>query len=296
MTTELSPDIDVVSPDAPFGRVCTLTELAAAEPGVGRYRGFIDDIWTIGSKVHGGTMVATSAAAATRWLRTVEPDRADMGPIAASADFLGAPEPGEVDFEVNIRKVGRQICLADVELIQRDRSLVRTAFTFGRLDDAQAPPQYAPEHTDLPVEPGPDAIGYEPGSSMGRIVHVARGMELYLDREWAPFIDAEQGVPRMRMWVRPRAGDQAAPDIAAYLAMMVADISPPVPMNLGHFGWAPTVQMTTYLRRRPAPGWLRVIATAHEIGGRMFDCDQIVLDSTGALVAQSRQLAFLPSS
>ncbi|SLI65276.1 Uncharacterised protein [Mycobacteroides abscessus subsp. abscessus] len=26
----------------------------------------------------------------------------------------------------------------------------------------------------------------------------------------------------------------------------------------------------------------------------MFDCDQLVLDSTGAVVAQSRQLALLP--
>lgn len=52
--------------------------------------------------------------------------------------------------------------------------------------------------------------------------------------------------------------------------------------------------MTTYLRRRPAPGWLRIIATTHEVGGRMFDEDQLVIDSTGAVVAQSRQLALMP--
>ena len=94
--------------------------------------------------------------------------------------------------------------------------------------------------------------------------------------------------------MRPRAGDAGDPAVAAYFAMMAADMSPPVAMNRGHFGWAPTVQMTTYLRRRPAPGWLRIIATTHEIGGRMFDEDQLVLDSTGAVVAQSRQLALIP--
>lgn len=293
--TELSADFGAVRADAPFSRVCVLTELAADEPDAGRYRGVIDDIWTIGPKVHGGTMVAGSAAAAARWLRTVEPDRASMAPLSGSTDFLGAPEPGEVLYEVTIRKVGRQICLVDVTLVQRGRPLVRTAFTFGHLDSPDRTPLYAPAHTDLPVEPAADAIGYETGSSMGRIVHVARGMEAFLDREWAPFIHNAHGEPRLRMWLRPRPADQADPEIASYIAMMAADMCPPVPINLGYFGWSPTVQMTTYLRRRPAPGWLRIIATTHEVGGGIFDSDQIVVDSTGALVAQSRQLALLPS-
>ncbi|MFI1464607.1 thioesterase family protein [Nocardia carnea] len=297
MTTETEPgtDIDLVQAEAPFSRVCALTELAADEPGAGRYRGVVDEIWTIGPKVHGGTMVAGSAAAATRWLRTVEPDRAAMAPLSGSTDFLGAPEPGEVLYEVSIRKVGRQICLVDVTLNQRGRPLVRTAFTFGHLDGPERAPLYTPTHTDLPVEPAANAIGYEPGSSMGRIVHVARGMDAFLDRDWARFIDNEQGEPRLRMWLRPRPQDQADPETASYIAMMAADMCPPVPTNLGYFGWSPTVQMTTYLRRRPAPGWLRIIATTHEVSGGMFDSDQIVVDSTGQLVAQSRQLALLPS-
>ncbi|WP_416563794.1 thioesterase family protein [Nocardia testacea] len=293
--TELNAELGVASTDAPFRRVCSLTELAADEPGDGRYRGVIDDIWTIGPKVHGGTMVAGSAAAASRWLRTVEPERATMAPLSGSTDFLGAPEPGEVLYDVTVRKVGRQICLVDVMLVQRGRPLVRTAFTFGHLEGPERPPLYSPEHTDLPVEPTADAIGYEAGSSMGRIVHVARGMDAFLDRGWARFIDNAHGEPRLRMWLRPRPADQADPEIASYIAMMAADMCPPVPTNLGYFGWSPTVQMTTYLRRRPAPGWLRIIATTHEVGGGIFDSDQIVVDSTGALVAQSRQLALLPS-
>ncbi|NUS92984.1 MAG: thioesterase family protein, partial [Nocardia sp.] len=91
--TELSAERELAATDAPFSRVCALTELAADEPGDGRFRGVIDDIWTIGPKVHGGTMVAGSAAAASRWLRTVEPDRASMAPLSGSTDFLGAPEP-----------------------------------------------------------------------------------------------------------------------------------------------------------------------------------------------------------
>ncbi|GAA5101274.1 thioesterase family protein [Nocardia iowensis] len=291
MTTEL--DLDrVTETDAPFSRVLALTELPAKTADTGRYLGSIDKTWTIGKKVHGGTMVAASAAAGLKWLRAADPALAGMAPIAASSDFLGAPDPGEVEYEVHIRKVGRQICLADANLIQHGRTLVRTALTFGHLDDAE--PRYAQEHGDMPVEPPADAIGYEPGSAMGSLVHVGQATELFIDRAWARFLDGEKAEPRLRLWIRPRAADEQDPEVGMLFAMMSADMSPPVPMNLGQFGWAPTVQMATYLRRKPAPGWLRIIASTHEVGNHLFDEDQLVLDHTGAVVAQSRQLALIP--
>lgn len=281
--------------DAPFSRVCAMTELPSEDPALARYAGEIAPIWTIGNKLHGGTMVAATAAAATRRLRTVAPELTDMAPIAASTDFLGAPDPGEVEYEVRVRKTGRQICLVDSSLIQGGRTLVHTALTFGHLDDAD-PAYTAGTHSDMPAEPPAGAEFYTPDSAMSRIVHVSEGAELAIDRDWARFLDGEQGEPRLRMWIRPRAGDQRDPDVAAFFAIMAGDMSPPVSANLGRFGWAPTVQLTTYLRRRPAPGWLRVVATAQTIGERMFDEDQLVLDSTGAVVAQSRQLALIPAS
>ncbi|QBS41684.1 thioesterase family protein [Nocardia sp. CS682] len=291
MTTELGLT-QVTATDAPFSQVLTLTELAPNIPDTGRYLGTIGKTWTIGKKVHGGTMVAASASAGLKWLRVTDPALADMAPIVASSDFLGAPDPGDVEYEVHIRKIGRQICLADVNLIQNGRTLLRTALTFGHLDDAE--PRFAREHSDMAVEPPADAVGYEPGSPMGRIVHVGQAADLYIDREWARFLDGETAEPRLRLWMRPRPADEQDPDVAMFFAMMATDISPPVPYNLGHYGWSPTVQMVSFLRRKPAPGWLRVIATTHEVGGRMFDEDQLVLDSTGAVVAQSRQLALIP--
>ncbi|RMI31034.1 thioesterase family protein [Nocardia stercoris] len=274
--------------DAPFSRVCALTAL-----GDGRYRGEIGPIWTIGPKVHGGTMVAAGAAAATRRLRESQPDLAHMMPIAAASDFLGAPEPGTVEYQVTVRKTGRQIALVDVDMYQGERLCVHTTFTFGQLEGDE-PPQYAASAADdMPAEPFAAAQGYI-GSPMGKIVHVSEGADMAIDPGWARFLDRETGEPRLRIWIRPRPGDQRDEDVFAFFAIMSADMSPPVTMNLGRFGWAPTVQMTTYLRRRPTPGWLRVIATAREIGPRMFDEDQLVLDATGAVVAQSRQLALIP--
>jgi acyl-CoA thioesterase len=100
-----------------------MTELPSRDQDTGRYAGEIAPIWTIGKKLHGGTMVATSAAAATRRLRDTAPGHSGMFPIAASTDFLGAPEPGAVEYEVRIRKTGRQICLVDTSLVQGGRAL-----------------------------------------------------------------------------------------------------------------------------------------------------------------------------
>ncbi|MCX4098790.1 thioesterase family protein [Nocardia sp. alder85J] len=283
------------SDTAPFGRVCAVTELPSDTADIGRYRGFIEDTWTIGPKLHGGTMVAGSAAAATRWLRRTAPALEGMFPIAASTDFLGAPDPGEVEYAVHIRKTGRQISLVEADLVQHGRALVHTTFTFGHLDDT--PPAYAADtFADMPVAPPADALGYGAEAPMGDIVHVAHGASMRMDGEWARFAAGEQGAPRLRLWIRPRPGDEQDDDVAIYFALMAGDISPPVTMNRGVFGWAPTVQLTTYLRRRPAPGWLRVVATSTQIGKRMFDEDQVVIDATGTVVVQSRQLALLPQS
>ncbi|WP_336084209.1 thioesterase family protein [Nocardia sp. SSK8] len=287
MTRELATD-------APFSQVVDLTELTTTDAETGRYAGVIAPTWTIGPKVHGGTMVAASAAAATRWLTEGDESLAQMAPIAASSDFLGAPDPGEVEYAVRIRKKGRQICLADAELIQNGRTLVRTAFTFGHLDAAAT--RWSGPDTDMPAEPTAAAHRYTPDSPMGKVVHVSEGAQVLIDPSQAEFLRGETAAPRLRLWMRPFDGDESDPRVRAAFAMMAADMSPPVPMNLGHFGWSPTVQMTTYLRRIPASGWLRVIATAREVGERMFDEDQLVIDSTGAVVAQSRQLALIPAA
>ena len=96
------------------------------------------------------------------------------------------------------------------------------------------------------------------------------------------------------MWLRPFAADEADTDTALLFALMAGDISAPVTMNRGMFGWAPTVQLTTYLRRRPSPGWLRVMASSTVMGTTWFEEDHLILDATGAVVVQSRQLAMIP--
>ena len=91
-------------------------------------------------------------------------------------------------------------------------------------------------------------------------------------------------------WVRPRG---VAPDVL--FALMCGDVSAPVSFAVNRTGWAPTVQLTAYLRGLPADGWLRVVCTCVQIGQDWFDEDHTVVDCEGRIMVQSRQLAMVPA-
>lgn len=76
---------------------------------------------------------------------------------------------------------------------------------------------------------------------------------------------------------------------------LLVDAAAPVVLEIGE-GGASTVELTVQLRGAPAPGWLACrVATRHVIGG-FAEEDVEIWDSRGELVAQSRQLALLPSA
>lgn len=267
------------------------TDLTGLEPvGNGIYAASVDPIWTIGPKVHGGCMMALCAAAARRALGA----DTDLQPIAVSANYLHAPEPGAVTLTATVRKRGRQVSVVDVELSQGDLVAVSSAVTLGHLDVADPRHQEPLSLSDMPAEPTADAVHVTPAHPMGQIVHVAQGCDLRIDPSAALFLAGQQGEPINRMWLRPFAHDEADSDTALLFAVMAGDISAPVTMNRGMFGWTPTVQLTTYLRRRPAPGWMRVMASATVIGENLFEEDHLILDATGQVIVQSRQLAMIP--
>ncbi|WP_322857631.1 thioesterase family protein [Mycobacterium shigaense] len=266
------------------------TDLTTIEPtGAGTFAATIDPMWTIGSKVHGGCLMALCGAAAHQALGEVA-----LSPIALGANYLSAPDPGEVRLSTSVRRRGRQVCLVDVELSQRDRLAVRCTITLGHLD--VDPPRHQETHalTGMAAEPGADAIPVNSESPVGQIIHVSQGCDLRLDPTASGFLDGKVGPPITRMWLRPLVTDEVDPDKAALFAIMAGDISPPVIMQRGFFGWTPTVQLTTYLRRLPSPGWMRVMASSTLLGDTWFEEDHVIVDAAGHIVAQSRQLALLP--
>jgi hypothetical protein len=134
--------------------------------------------------------------------------------------------------------------------------------------------------------PGLEPIG--PGHPMADIVHLAHGCDI------RPSLTTMQprsdgGPPVIEYWVRPKG---VAPDVL--FALLCGDVSAPVTFGVNRFGWAPTVQLTAYLRALPADGWLRVLCTTVQIGQDWFDEDHVVVDCEGHIVVQSRQLAMVP--
>ena len=86
----------------------------------------------------------------------------------------------------------------------------------------------------------------------------------------------------------------AAFPLASWGCPQCGDVSAPVTFGVNRMGWAPTVQLTAYLRALPAGGWLRVLCTTVQIGQDWLDEDHIVVDCEGRIIVQSRQLAMVP--
>jgi hypothetical protein len=199
------------------------------------------------------------------------------------------------------RKRGRRISVVDVELIQGDRTAVHAVVNLGEPERFLAGGPHGGAAMPLlsanPVvglmapEPPDDIAPIGPGHPLAGMVHLGEGCDIRpVLSTLAPARDGWAGRPPVfQMWARPRG---VAPD--ALFALMCGDLSAPVTFAVDRTGWAPTVQLTAFLRGLPADGWLRVICTCLEIGHDWFDEDHIVVDSLGRIVAQSRQLAMVP--
>ncbi|MCV7316035.1 thioesterase family protein [Mycolicibacillus parakoreensis] len=278
-----------MNPSALFSDAMRLTPLGTGpDPGQARFGGELNEHWTIGPKVHGGAMLALCANAA----RTALGATADgpIQPVAVSGSFLRAPDPGALQLRTRVRKRGRRVSVVDVELDQHERTAVHAVITLGQPEHDAAPLLSVNPIVSLMIpEPPPGLAPIGPGHPMAEIVHLAHGCDIRPAlTTLAPRSDG--GPPVIEMWVRPKG---AAPDVL--FALLCGDASAPVTMALQRPGWAPTVQLTAYLRGMPADGWLRVICTTTEVGVDWFDEDHLVVDCRGRIVAQTRQLAMVPA-
>ncbi|WP_370932331.1 thioesterase family protein [Amycolatopsis sp. cg13] len=253
--------------------------------GDGTFTATLRSEWAIAVHPHGGFLVALLAKTAAAALR--ERGDATVDPLAVSTEFLHAPALGPVLLRTDVRKVGRRVSVVAVSLEQRGRACVEARVTVGRL------PMRRSEWTDLPqmpAEPPSSALQLGKDTPEGPF-HLSAACDVRLDPATAGFVSGRAGdPPRLRMWARPRVGQ---PDV--YFALLAGDLNPPVVANLGRHGWAPTVQMTSLVRTRPAPGWLRILVEARSVHEPWFDSDATVVDAQGRLVAQVRQLALAPA-
>ena len=185
-----------------------------------------------------------------------------------------------------IVRSGRRIATGEATLYQDGKRTLRVTAAFselrpgvGRTVLLAAPPELPPPDEAI------DLMG-------GRVIpelSIAERVEYRVAR-WPGWAQGKpSGRPSQEFWMRYRDGRE--PDLLS-LASLVDAAAPPV-LELGETASA-TIELTVHLRAHPAPGWLACrVATRFVIGG-YHEEDFEIWDSTGALVAQSRQLALLP--
>ncbi|HEX6473063.1 MAG TPA: thioesterase family protein [Streptosporangiaceae bacterium] len=242
----------------------------------GRYAAEIDGDYGFAEAINGGYLMALLLRAAV--------DASPHGhPVATSACFLRVARPGPAEIHVEPRKTGRTTAAARVTLVQGEEPVVDAQVSTATLDAEAAPSWSGRPPPDMPAVD--DCLVFEPRSDTRGF---ADQVDMRFDPETMGWLDGQPaGAPRMRAYFRAREPYQ--PD--AFLLALAVDALPPVVLNTGAAGWAPTVELTWHMRAVPAPGWLALHGSGRLVSDGWFDEEVEVWDATGRLVAQSRQLA-----
>lgn len=249
--------------------------------------GRLSDDWAIGEAINGGLLMALSAEATAR---RSESAGGHVDPLSFSAIFLSPSEPGEVLIEPTILRTGRRMTHAQVRVSQRaDGEQVerfRAFVVLGDLDRDTEPVRKTVVATPIPDPQECVSAASAPPNALTKSGFLKR-WDLRMDPAtvgWA--LGEPSGHAEMQAWLRLADGGELDP--AGLL--LVLDALPPVAFDLGSHGWVPTVEFTGYVRSKPAPGWLHVRLSSEHAAGGLLNEDCQVWDSTGRLVAHSRQL------
>jgi hypothetical protein len=243
----------------------------------------LDPGWDVGGDVlNGGYLLAVAARAAVL-------DSPHPHPVALAASYLRATGPGPVSLDVVPGPAGRTLAHAAVTLRGPDGPSLAVQATTATLTD-DAPLWGSPPPAVAPVEECLASDGTVAGRAT-KEVGLRHRVQTRLDPATAGWLRGEpSGEPVIRAWVRLADGTEPDP----FSLVLFADVLPPTSWAMGRYGWAPTVQLQVLVRALPAPGWCLVEARASEVAGGWLDEDYRIWDSTGRLVAQSRQLARVP--
>jgi len=238
--------------------------------------------------VNGGVLIATV-------LRAVLDSSPHPHPVATSAHFLRVAALAPAQVQVSWLKQGRTAATARAVLIQDSLPVVDVTVTTGRVPDGSAglagddglswtgaPPVLPPIEDCVDLGPWPGTVAADGTAGY------AGQIRLLMDPAATGWHQGEPaGVPEMRGYFRLR--EDREPD--AYLLALAVDALPPVVFGLGATGWAPTVELTWYMRAVPSAGPLRVATRSRHVSGGWFDEEAEVWDAAGRLVAQSHQIA-----
>jgi acyl-CoA thioesterase len=246
--------------------------------GLGRWSTEVSNRWNIGANPNGGYLVASV-------LRAMSEVSSHLDPLTVTSHFLRPGLGGTTGtVEAELVRAGRSLSTVSGRLIQQGKRRVEVLAGFADLSDEHEPVMTIAPPDLPPVGECLERSGLEQGVDLPIMDRVT--VLLHPDQARA----GQAGEPVVSGWIK--FTDDRQPDSLSLT--LFADAFPPSLFGtLGFVGWVPTVELTVHVRRQPAPGWIRArFSTSDLTGGRVIEDGQL-WDSTGALVAQSRQIGLL---
>lgn len=239
-----------------------------------RWEGELHRGWRIGEVPNGGYTLAVAG----RVLREALPH---PDPLTVNAFYLAPTALGPVDCQVEVLRQGGSTSFGTLRLSQAGelKLLVTAAYT-----DLQR--LRGPSWSGLSR---PELRSWDDCGRGNSDLEFASRVDVRLDEGGELFRGAPpRGTGEFNGWVRHADGSD--PDAIGLL--MFADAFPPPAFDVvGVLGWVPTVELTVQVRAHPAPGPLQARLVSRSLTHGVVEEDGEYWDSTGQLVALSRQTA-----
>jgi acyl-CoA thioesterase len=238
----------------------------------------IHDGWDIGGNANGGYLLAIAARAMA--------DAVGRPPLTVTCHYLRPAPAGSCQVDVRVVRSGRRLATATATLVLDGAVALQLVGTFGE-QQAGGPEVLMEQPVDmLPFE----RCHERPQTAESPALMANLNCRLHPDD--AGFGTGEpSGVAMIRGWFDLADGEA----IDVFAVLLAADAFPPPVFNTTiPVAWVPTIELTVHVRGVPVPGPLRCRFRSRFIRDGLIDEDGELWDSSGRLVAQSRQLSLMP--
>ena len=238
----------------------------------------LTDDWNIGQNPNGGYLLAPLQRAMQQ--ASGQPD-----PLTVTTHYLRPGGAGDARIEVEPVRLGRTISTMRGRLVQDGRTRLEALAAFTDLGDAGGVVELEAEPPDVPA---PDECPPRTVLAQGVDLPIMRRVDVRIHPDHV--LGGSGRDPVIIGWIRLADG---RPTDAAALSLFADAFPPPLFAMVGRIGWVPTIELTVQVRRRPLDGWiLGRFETTDASGNRTIEDGQL-WDSSGALVAVSRQVGLV---
>ena len=256
-------------------------EVTVRPLGDDRFEAVVTDQWNIGDNPNGGYLLSLIIRALAASLP--HPD-----PLTITAHYLRRPELGPATITVQPLRAGRNLSSATVAFVQGGTERIRAVATFGDLTRSSGLTELRQDRPDL-LPPEQCARRPEGTGPFPPAAELLSRVDVRLDPTTGWLHGEQSGLARNDGWTRFADGRP----VDTLSLPLFADAFPPAVYGLVPAAWVPTVELTVHVRARPAEGWLQGSFETRYVQNGYHDEDGRLWDSSGRLVAQSRQLAVL---